>query len=172
MPNEAIDAPGPNGLLRVEFVSLGDRYRHLISLINSEGKTQPLLESIEGTATDDWPPSPPFQSLSIQTLPDRRTVALLVGMAGGTHWSASIEPITGKTELLFDIACRHAKDPQYLGSQYKRLSVPAQRSLSIDAKLGRVSQDKNALSIEPTEVALSGTTRWKFAIRFLLNSEL
>src|SRR5436190_4759521 len=85
-----IEASHPDGLrLRAEFIWHGDRFAHIISLVNPHGDIQPLLESIEGTTADDWPSSPPLQSLSVEKLPDGRPVALLVGMAGGSHWSAS-----------------------------------------------------------------------------------
>src|SRR5207244_9937204 len=107
--------------LRIEFAWLGDRYGHIISLIDAHGVAERLLESIEGTANDDWPPSPPLQSLSMETLTDGRRVALLVGLAGRSHWSASIEPALGKAELVFDLACRHGPNHGMLGSRYHQL---------------------------------------------------
>src|SRR5437016_1791687 len=101
MRSEAIEAIGSNNLrLRVEFTWRGDRFGQVISFVGPDGRVQPLLESIEGTASDDWPPSPPLQSLSIEKLSDGRSAALFVGMAGGSHWSASVEPIQGEPELL------------------------------------------------------------------------
>ena len=44
-----------------------------------------LLTSVEGTAHNRWPPSPPLQSLAIEERGEQ-TVALAVGMAGGAHW--------------------------------------------------------------------------------------
>jgi hypothetical protein len=104
--------------LRVEFVWERDRYRHLIALAHRDGSAEPCLESVEGNADDAWPASPPLQSLSIETLADGRRVALLVGMAGGSHWSASIEPAIDSASLVFDIACRTAGEAAALGSQY------------------------------------------------------
>src|SRR5439155_1224637 len=114
---EAYDASGSG--LRVEFVWRGDRYGHMISEVGPAGVVEPLLESIEGTAADQWPASPPLQTLSVEELPGERRVALLVGMAGGSHWSASIEAVAEKGELIFDIACRHAAAPVWLGSRYR-----------------------------------------------------
>src|SRR5688572_22582104 len=122
--SETIDAASPDGrVLRVEFIWRGDRYVHCISLVEPSGEVSSLLESIEGDPDDVWPSSPPLQSLSLETRPDGRQVALLVGMAGGSHWSASIEALPNAGELAFDIACRHTKQPAQLGSQYQRLSA-------------------------------------------------
>ena len=67
MRSDAIEATAAHGLLlRVEFNWLGDRYSHLISAVHPSGEIRPLLDSIEGAPTDNWPPSPPLQSLSIE----------------------------------------------------------------------------------------------------------
>src|SRR5437773_7625601 len=123
MWSDAIDAVDYSGAsLRVEFTWRGDRYGHVISLMNATGQTMLLFESIEGAHDDDWPPSPPLQSLSIEKLADGRSAALLVGMAGRSHWSASIETTVGALVLVFDVACRHSQAPKWLGSRYRRLS--------------------------------------------------
>jgi hypothetical protein len=166
MRNEAIEAIGPGGLcLRVEFIWRGDRYRHLISVVDVNGQTTPLLESVEGTPSDDWPPSPPLQSLSIAKLSDGRHAALLVGMAGGSHWSASVEPMPGEAELLFDLACRHSKPPARLGSRYRRLSDGPEKA-TIRGEEARVTQEGEMVVVVPAVVtAAEGTARWKFAVR-------
>jgi hypothetical protein len=168
MRSEAIEATGPNGLLRVEFVLRGDRYAHVISLVKSNGEIQPLLESVEGTAADDWPSSPPLQSISVETLSDGRPAALLVGMAGGSHWSASVEPIQGEPELMFDVACRHSRPPTWLGSRYRRLSSAAQR-VTIRCDQANVTYDDEFIVIKSSAAASTGTARWKYA--FHLNPE-
>ena len=118
-----LDSIGLNGdTLRIEFVKHGDRYRHVLSMIDSGIEPHPLCESIEGTADDPWPPSPPLQSLRFETLSDGRHVALLLGMAGLGHWSASIEPVEGEAALLFDIAYRATDFGTWLGSQYQVLN--------------------------------------------------
>ena len=76
-----------------------------------------MLESVEGSASDDWPASPPLQNLSIEELAPGRRAALLVGMAGRSHWSASIEPVPGQAALLFDVACRTSDSDVSLGSR-------------------------------------------------------
>jgi hypothetical protein len=114
-----LDATDPSGLtLRIEFVGLADRYAHVLSVVEPDGEVHPILESVEGTATDDWPSSPPLQNLSIEELSPGRLAALLVGLAGRSHWSASIEPVPGQAALDFDIACRWASSVGPLGSAY------------------------------------------------------
>ncbi|MEQ8791856.1 MAG: hypothetical protein RIC55_36705 [Pirellulaceae bacterium] len=49
-------------------------------------------------------------------------MALLVGMAGRSHWSLSVEPRHDESPdlagFLFDAACRFGGTPQTLGSRY------------------------------------------------------
>jgi hypothetical protein len=164
MQSEAIEAVGADGFrLRVEFTWRGDRFGHVISLIHADSTSQPLLESVEGTTNDDWPPSPPLQSLSIETLQGGRRVALLVGMAGGSHWSASIEQAPGERGLIFDLACRHSKKPTWLGSRYQRLDDGAKK-LQLEGKDGSVTENGDEVAIQPAKTA-STTTRWKYVVR-------
>jgi len=119
METARIDAVGANGLtLRVEFVRLADRYGHSVAAVEADGQVHPIIVSVEGAATDEWPSSPPLQNLSIEELTPGCRVALLVGMAGRNHWSASIEPVLGQAAIDFDIACRAANSVGPLGSAY------------------------------------------------------
>lgn len=174
--------------LRVEFVWRTDRFGHVISWVDSNGGAVPLLESMEGRADDPWPESPPLQSLSLETLPGGQRVALLVGMAGRSHWSASIEPVTLQAALQFDVACRIGGGDPALGSCYRpaagcpsvRFSGAGDRSwleatygdfsliiTRIDAeRLPAVLQrDERALVILP-QIApgVTKTARWRYRI--------
>lgn len=152
---EALDQQG-NGL-RVVFEKHGDRWRHTIERVQ-HGLGTVALASLEGDAADDWPPSPPFQELSRETLPDGRTVLFLVGRAGTSHWSASIEAEHAPPALVFDIACRHTQRPQQLGSAYSKLA----KDVALEALLGHCT----AWSMVPEMIAqqLPGTTRWKYRV--------
>jgi len=120
MRSDVLETTGPDGLsLRAVFLWHVDRYRHVISVCERGGASTPLLESIEGSRADDWPPSPPLQSLHLETQPSGRRVALLVGMAGQSHWSASISPAANGTGLVFDLACRAGKSPGRLLTSYR-----------------------------------------------------
>jgi hypothetical protein len=135
------------------------------------GEITSLLESIEGSGTDDWPPSPPLQSLHIESLPNGRRAALLVGMAGRSHWSASIETVKESAEILFDLACRHAATPKQIGSRYRALPsakgrieiLPEESHLTCDAKIAG-----DEITIEPAWPNISSaTTRWKYRVQLL-----
>ena len=95
------------GGLRVEFLWLGDRYGHRI-----EAASGAVLVSEEGAPEDSWPPSPPLQSLHLETR-EHVQIAYLVGMAGSGHWSASIEADTDieclalETAAFADLLKRH-----------------------------------------------------------------
>jgi hypothetical protein len=136
----------------------------VISAIAEEGELISLLESVEGTRADDWPPSPPLQSLRIEELDGERRVALLVGMAGRSHWSASVEPVVGEAAVVFDVACRHPPGAQGLGSRYRRLPAAAEK-LVVQPEMGQLVADEVGIAIEPAaEAVLSATTRWKFTL--------
>lgn len=76
-----------------------------------------LLESVEGGGDDPWPPSPPLQELHIERQAVGREVALLVGRAGRSHWSLSVEAFENR--LVLDAACRLSTDAEWLGSSYR-----------------------------------------------------
>lgn len=143
--------------LRVAFQWRADRFAHIISLIRSDGGIVSLLESVEGSAADHWPPSPPLQSLSIETLPEGRRAALLVGMAGQNHWSASIEVVPGEAALIFDIACRTKDRDAALGSRY-RLASPNETSLfaAADRSWIEAQSGEDSVVFVPLQAATEG----------------
>jgi len=151
----ALDSNGDG--LRVVFEKRGDRWQHRIDRVNGVVAVT-ALQSSEGISSDDWPASPPFQELSQETLPDGRTVLFLVGRAGTSHWSASIESALEPPQLIFDVACRHTQPPRHLGSAYTRLAD----DVTLEALLGRCAE----CTIMPDTIAtrLPGTTRWKYRI--------
>lgn len=170
------DAAGRS--LRVEFIRRQDRYAHVISRL--EGNIAfPIWESFEGTDADDWPPSPPLQQLSVETLSDGRRVALLVGMAGTSHWSLSVEAAPEGGAIIFDAACRVTQSPVALGSSYRRCSdegstagppLALWEGCNIPSDSGARSCDicliGSVLSITPPalKTTLPGTARWKYRL--------
>jgi hypothetical protein len=161
---DAINSAGDG--LRLTYFWRVDRYAHRIERIEA-GLTIPLLESIEGTELDRWPPSPPLQQLSVETLPDGRAVALLVGMAGSSHWSLTAEPIANEISLLFDVACRAKENGAVLGSAYRSL---VRHELSGEAVLlHRPGGIGKPAGVEILPVPDSpATTRWDIDARGLL----
>jgi hypothetical protein len=114
-----IAATGAKGItLRAAFNWWVDRYGHAISVVHASGRISTVFTSIEGDANDAWPASPPLQSISVEEVASGRNAALLVGMAGRSHWSASVEAIPDQAALVFDVACRIGSVPAKLGSRY------------------------------------------------------
>lgn len=151
----------------------GDRWGHTLNLLFADERRATLLASQEGTPQQAWPPSPPLQALERQTLADGRQVALLVGMAGRSHWSASFELEPGGQTLRFDLACRHAGQPGWIGStchltqaalaQLEVVPLPGTR---IDiVHLAEAGWDRQ-LRVWPAEIlAQAGTVRWGYELR-------
>jgi hypothetical protein len=167
-----LDATDSAGLvLRVRFTRERDRYAHAILAIEPSGREHLLLESVEGTADDEWPSSPPLQSLSIEELAPGRRAALLVGMAGRSHWSASIEAIPGRTALLFDIACRLNAKIAALRSTYQShadaVGAPCVRIIPQEASPAgsRLDRSGKQIVIVPSPAAsVMRTVRWRYCI--------
>lgn len=114
------------GAWRLSFQRRADRYGHCIE-VSRNGEFRGVLESHEGTPDDAWPLSPPLQELHWEQRGDVH-VALLVGRAGRSHWSLSVE--AAAEAIVFDAACRVSEPPQWLGSTYRLLQPPANASLS------------------------------------------
>ncbi|MGH7136322.1 MAG: hypothetical protein ACREHD_11320, partial [Pirellulales bacterium] len=68
------------GRVRVEFAREADRYRHVV-VVRTGDSWRPVLASTEGSADDEWPPSPPLQELHVEPRTPGNEVALLVGRA-------------------------------------------------------------------------------------------
>lgn len=105
--------------LQVRFTRPEDRYAHQISVC-WEGLVVPILASVEGDDEDRWPDSPALQQIQLEERP-QGPVALLVGMAGTSHWSVGIEAEPSNRQMVFDIACRAREVPLRLGSAYRTL---------------------------------------------------
>jgi hypothetical protein len=156
------------GDLRIVFVWRRDRYRHTVER-RIGGHWTPLLESVEGLAEirDAWPPSPALQSLHIE----RRTsgpVALLVGQAGSSHWSASVEADQDSSALVFDLACRITQRAGHVGSSYRVLQPDAHSLISLVAResdsIGCTKGDSE-WTIGPKQIAEPpATIQWRYSI--------
>jgi len=115
------------GGLRVVFQRLPDRFAHRVERMD-HGAVISLIESIEGAADEDWPASPPLQELHFERRAGGIQLALLVGRAGASHWSMSIELDPTAAKISFDVACRVRAAPERLGSRYRRLDLAADQS--------------------------------------------
>lgn len=117
--SEIVSRKNDRGLFLIaQFARQGDRYAHHVCLGDGR-RTRELLHSCEGTNETDWPTAPPLQQLTAQDLDGGRRVLLLVGQAGRSHWSLSVEPDEAAAALTFDVACRLQQEPEWLGSTYR-----------------------------------------------------
>lgn len=162
------------GSLCIEFRRVADRYSHQI-YAGQGGQRRLVLESIEGGGNDPWPPSPPLQELHIERQADGRKVALLVGRAGRSHWSLSVEPFENR--LVLDAACRLSADAAWLGSSYRAVTGAEisndgatfagglLRILSATGE-GTIIADNSVVRIHAALQGEAGprTLRWRYAI--------
>ena len=138
-----------SGDLQIVFVRTGDRFSHRIAHLASSDT--PLLASVEGQPDDPWPSSPPWQELHVERRGELQ-VALLVGRAGHSHWSMSVEPELAADGFLFDIACRTSGEVGFLGSTYRL----AGGAMPVLAANGIHLGGGNELCVLTGEIELSG----------------
>jgi hypothetical protein len=107
----------------VEFTWDGDRWRHSVTVAD-----RLVADSVEGgvdTAADPrWPASPVLVEVSLAGPADRPAL-LAVGLAGRSHFAASVAGAAEPDTLLFEIACRLHEPPIWLGSTYRTGPDPA-----------------------------------------------
>lgn len=177
--------------LRVRFWFWKDRYAHQVWLAAGD-EWIAVLASVEGSPSEDWPASPPLQSLHFEHLGMANQSALLVGMAGKSHWSASIELDPAGNYARFDIACRvrGAVRPM-LGSTYRAMpSVSVLKTRDGKIEFRATPQGKVSLELslpeepprascelvegvarvvvhDPVDSDSSHTVRWRYALRVI-----
>jgi hypothetical protein len=168
------------GGLAVVFSRAADRYRHEVS-IGVGNDRRVILSSFEGSANDIWPRSPPFQELHVQGRGNEAETALLVGRAGRSHWSASVELDGARQALMFDVACRCSGPIDWLGTSYKCIAenptlADNDRTLLLpfDCQVqvlegefaASLTGDAHVFSIVPRRTAsrAAQTVRWKYLI--------
>ena len=146
------------GRIEIQFDWHQDRWAHRIQI---DG--QPIWESLEGPLatlapeiSDHWPASPVFSEI-LSTETTRGPALLGIGLAGKSHFSASVTapPDTPDT-LLVEVACRLHEPPGWLGSAYRRLAAALASS-----------DEKSLISICPTSVKtgkLPFTSSWSYQI--------
>lgn len=150
------------GGLRIVFVRRGDRFGHTIESV-VDGQPRVVFASVEGDAAEPWPASPPFQQLHFEDRPEGKRVALLVGMAGTSHWSASVEFDATRGEAIFDVACRMRSAPVQLGSLYAG-HEPYDWIHPLEGVQARTADGVSVGPIsQPVEIPC--TLRWKYVVR-------
>ena len=108
MSQEAISIKRLNDLgygLEIEFNWADDRFGHDVFFLHENARAK-IISSVEGTTSDTWPPSPPLQQISEQSIGGDQAI-MGVGMAGHCHWSASflLKNEEGQLTLLCELAC-------------------------------------------------------------------
>lgn len=144
--------------LRLTWSYAGDRYGHEIAYVSEAGVVVCLVAQL-GCDGDPWPSSPPVQQVSLVSPPRGGRAALLLGMAGRSHWSQSVEGDEGDEgalRVVFDIACRAAERPVWLGNAY-RTRLPVEIPSPTAARVAVASGVRLTLSAV-AECALAGAT--------------
>lgn len=147
-----------------------------------------IWRSVEGSAAESWPSSPPLQELVCENVSaGGRPVLLGVGMSGRSHWSATIEGDAMTEAIAFDIACRAAQRPERLASTYELdsdwkflsatehlLRVQGRNGLQIEIEsLGNASMNFSppnieiALPIDDNDHQRGQTYRWRYIAKIL-----
>lgn len=189
-PSKKLEATDRGWGLCVEFEFRGDRWSHQIAACTPGQPFRALLESVEGTPQDRWPPSPTFQELVLdqglitaqRDAPSPSRIAQLLGKAGNSFWSASFELFSSPLKLVVDVACRAASDRGFLGSTYHvtssliqhehegtlRLKGSAVGSMEWVASTGALRRDNDRpqnWTVSPTSEAAHQTLRWIYEFR-------
>jgi hypothetical protein len=172
------------GALRIRLSFESDRYAHSIELADGE-RWITMLRTREGSPDEAWPASPPFQSVHLDISDPDKHVALLVGMAGRSHWSASVELDGTASRATFDVACRlPAGQSGTLASTYDTsfpaeacderhtwLLLPHDRSrglsLAIDDRHAvrlAAARDRLAVQVDDPSPSAARTVRWRYTI--------
>ena len=157
--------------LRATFLAIDRRVGHCIEMVRN-GEFQTVLVSQEGNDSEQWPASPALQSVHVEKH-NEDDVAFLVGMAGRNHWSASVKADSKLDRIVFEIACRIASEPLWLGSTYRMddslpNASPAELPVRIDA-IAPLNFAANgtelAISIPFGNGALPRTVAWSYSVK-------
>lgn len=162
---DALDASGVG--LRLRLFRRFDRFAHEIVLVHGD-EEHIALRSIEGNDHDHWPASPPFQQVSLHLQERSRRAALLVGMAGKSHWSGSMEADAARRQITFDIACRISEPPSWLGSQYEREAAPRPElgaaAIKILSGAELQASDSDRIAVRALLAQPVKTVRWRYSV--------
>ncbi|MGE0608654.1 MAG: hypothetical protein AB7O62_16285 [Pirellulales bacterium] len=152
----------------LRFWRVRDRIWHSVFRRHSgsELADQPLLlSSVEGDADDDWPTSPPFQNIHVERRPDGEQIAFLIGMAGSSHWSASVQ-LQSNGRLIFDVACLVRASPRYLGSTYgySGSTMPRLIGETVGTEVEIAAETPQFTIRPPTVGKFPATIRWRYEL--------
>ena len=170
--------------LRVVWYRDEDRFGHDIAYVAGQVAAACLTAEL-GRGRDPWPASPPMQQCSLEPSSRGRQMALLIGMAGKSHWSQSVETDSAAISLTFDVACRVHSQPLWLGSSYRanhpveafsasivRLTVAEGVELTVTGEAPdrsrsvrlEVSSNHVAIAADLGRLQLPSTVRWRYRV--------
>lgn len=187
-----------SGCLRAEFYRLADRVAHRIVTIEGGERTLWLFSMEESFGSS--PLSPPLQQVHSHPHPDGHISLLGLGMAGSSHWSLAVDPLTDNAGLLFDVACRTKERLTGLGSHYRCHNDPTTsatraslrrpdevalrrnggvlllRTVVVEGCESEVIIKDDSVQIAPAkpatlcELGAASTIRWRYHIQFFTES--
>ncbi len=152
------------GELQLIFERRGDRYAHRI-VVRSENGERPWLNSADESDESPWPPSPPLQQIHVESRAQGVIVALAVGMAGRSHWSAAFELDPNAEQITCDVACRVNTAPERLGSTYELTPLAGWILNPLDD--ARLLSEGTHIEIAPATLptAVPETVRWRYLLQ-------
>lgn len=89
----------------LSFRHVGDRWQNCVS-VRHHGEWHPLLTSEEGVASNDVPPSPPFQDLRCEQVAEDIFEFQLLGQSGKGVYSAAVRFNGGARTIDYDLCAR------------------------------------------------------------------
>ncbi len=109
--------PSPDAPCQAAFAwrETNGRFGHQICVRGSDDWIE-VISTIEDEGTDDWPSSPPIRQTDVHAAADA-PIWFGLGMAGRSHWSASIEPT--ERGIRIEFACRLSGRPGWIGVTYR-----------------------------------------------------
>lgn len=165
--------------LQLRFAWGGDRWMHAIEARDGK-RIIWRLESQESGDDPNWPRSPAFQSLQLAPVSHRGNVVLLLGMAGLSHWSASVEADSNREQITFDVACRISAKPANLGSDYSlqlmegdntettangpRMEIIASPEFEAGRSIVELSESEIAVRVATDQLSPPQTVRWRYCV--------
>lgn len=156
-----------NGPLRLRFEKQGDRYAQLIEVSDAHGWS-PIARSIEGTADQAWPLSPPWQELTQENHATSQQIIFTVGKAGTSHWSGSFSKLPAGG-IRCEIACRTSRVPHHIGTAYHSVlkDLPAQLRIRTTAETQLVREPQQFI-LKPASVPLQfpATLVWNYTLEW------
>ncbi len=141
----SLNAKNADGVgLQVRFSWRQDRHCHTISLLVDD-RPIPYSNRSKVQVSTFGLPAHPLQQRSVEELRPATKVALLVGMAGKSHWSMSVEPANDRAGFVFDVACRSGETAGQLGSGYLLLADGLRTDGDHDATIDVAGRSSDSL---------------------------